>query len=639
MPHPYRRGSLVRRVLSSLLCAITAFGVVLVLPVMADAQPDPTPVESATDEIPLGSVAQPAAGAEVQQGLTEPEPGVATLPTLTLTEPNTDLFTTVGVTWALDAGVIDVVVKLRVKDAAGIWGSWSDVQVSDVDAANPDAARAGDLRGGTEPIWTNDAYGVEVELVARSEDAPTDVRLVLIDPRESAADVIPEPDMAADTANADAWQPPIYSRQQWGADESIRTWDPEYATTLRAGTVHHTADSNDYTEADVPQILRSIYSFHAISRGWGDIGYNFIVDKFGRTWEGRYGGIASTVIGAHAGGFNEYTTGVAMLGNYDEVQPSYELLNSVAAVIAWKFSLYQIYPMNRTTLVSSGGGTAKYPAGTAVDLPVIFGHRDVGSTTCPGRYAYAYMDWIRDRTLQHMQAGPTERLQQLRNDPSPGPAEATYGYGQAYGTSLACDFNGDGRDDLAVFDLGVWSIRFTIGRGPADLVFAYGGTTWRPVCGDWNNDGVDGIGVFDGTNWYLRDTASPGSPTIPQFAYGWFEATPVVGDWNGDGFDTIGVWDPNTGNWWVRNTNTSGSASTILQYGFTGAIPVPADYNGDGRTDVGVYAAGYWYLRNSFSAGSPDRLFGYGNWWEMPLTGNWDAIGGDGIGTARPERV
>lgn len=628
----------MRRWFSSLLCAITAVGVVLVLPVTADAQPDPEPVESSTEELALGSVTEPAPEAEVQPGLTEPVPGLETLPALSLTKPDTDLFTTVGVTWALDAGVVDVVVRLRVTDAIGAWGSWTDVEISAVDAANPDAARVGDLRGGTEPVWTNDAYGAEVELVTRSGIAPTDVRLVLIDPRRSTADAIPQPDAAADTANADAWQPPIYSRQQWGADEDIRSWDPEYASTLKAGTVHHTADSNDYTEAEVPQILRSIYSYHAVSRGWGDIGYNFVVDKFGRIWEGRYGGVASTVIGAHAGGFNTYTLGVSMLGNYEVVEPTYALLNSVAAVIAWKFSLYQIYPMSWTSLSSGGGGTAKYSEGTRVELPVIFGHRDVGSTTCPGRYAYAYLDWLRERTLQHMQAGPTERLQQLRNEPSPGPAEAGYGYGQAYGTSLACDFNGDGRDDLAVFDRGNWSIRFTIGRGPADLFFSYGGVTWRPVCGDWNGDGVDGIGVFDGSNWYLRDTASPGSPNIAQFSYGWPEATPVVGDWNGDKIDTIGIWDPNTGNWWVRNTNNGGGAM-IIQYGFTGATPVPADYNGDGRTDVGVYAGGWWYLRNSFTAGSPDRFFGYGNPWELPLIGNWDGVAGDGIGVARPERV
>jgi hypothetical protein len=74
-------------------------------------------------------------------------------------------------------------------------------------------------------------------------------------------------------------------------------------------------DSNGYAADDVPAIMRSIYRYHAVSRGWGDIGYNVIADKFGRLWEGRYGGLASTVIGAHAGGFNTGTFGVSMLGN------------------------------------------------------------------------------------------------------------------------------------------------------------------------------------------------------------------------------------------------------------------------------------------------------------------------------------
>lgn len=396
-PHPDRRGSLVRRLLISLLCAVTAFGVVLVMPVMANARPDPEPVESSTEEIPLGSVAQPAPDAEVQPGLTESEPGLAAVPVLRLSEPDTDLFSTVGVTWAQDPAVVDVLVKVRVRDAAGTWGSWTDVEVSEVDAANPDAALAGDLRGGTEPVWTNDAYGAEVEVLTRSGANPTDVRLILIDPRTAAADSIPHTDLASDTANAAASQPPIYSRAQWGADESIRSWEPEYAATIDAATVHHTADSNDYTEAEVPQILRSIYSYHAVSRGWGDIGYNAIVDKFGRTWEGRYGGLGSTVIGAHAGGFNASTFGVSMLGNYDVVGTPAVMVSSVAAVIAWKFGLYGVDPLGTARLTSGGGGTSKYPAGQVVTLPAIFGHRDVGSTTCPGQYGYAQLPEIRSQ--------------------------------------------------------------------------------------------------------------------------------------------------------------------------------------------------------------------------------------------------
>src|SRR3712207_1623660 len=95
-----------------------------------------------------------------------------------------------------------------------------------------------------------------------------------------------------DQAHAASAMPPIYSRAQWGADESLMGWDPQYAPTIKAATIHHTADGNNYAAADVPAILRSMYAYHAVSRGWGDIGYNVIVDKFGRAWEGRTGGLA-----------------------------------------------------------------------------------------------------------------------------------------------------------------------------------------------------------------------------------------------------------------------------------------------------------------------------------------------------------
>jgi uncharacterized protein with LGFP repeats len=92
-------------------------------------------------------------------------------------------------------------------------------------------------------------------------------------------------------AQADDGRPVIRSRAEWGADESLRTEAPSYSRTLEAVTVHHTAGSNDYTEARCPAVLRGIYAFHVKSRGWSDIGYNVLVDRFGTAWEGRAGGL------------------------------------------------------------------------------------------------------------------------------------------------------------------------------------------------------------------------------------------------------------------------------------------------------------------------------------------------------------
>ncbi len=86
----------------------------------------------------------------------------------------------------------------------------------------------------------------------------------------------------------------------------------------KVAILHHTATTNNYAPQDVPAIIRSIYAFHVEAEDWCDVGYNFLVDRFGRIWEGRYGGIDKPVLGAHAGGFNTNTFGVGMIGTFDQ---------------------------------------------------------------------------------------------------------------------------------------------------------------------------------------------------------------------------------------------------------------------------------------------------------------------------------
>ncbi len=385
----------MRRVIGGLAAFLAFTGTFLVLPVYAAPAPEAEPVATSTEQVEMGSVQAPAQEADVQEGTTEPVSGVSdSAPTLSVSKTDTDGFSMVGVTWAFDAAVTDTVVQIRVQDQAGAWGDWTAVTVEDADQdANADSGAR--MRGGTAPLWTGPSTGVEAELVTRTGAQPTDVTLDLVDPGTSAADGSLSAPEIQDTADAAMAMPDVYSRAQWGADESIRTWDPQYASTIKAATLHHTADTNNYTADQVPAMMRSIYRYHTVSRGWGDIGYNVIVDKFGRLWEGRYGGLASTVIGAHAGGFNTGTFGVSMLGNYDTAPTTPAMITAVEAIIAWKFSLYGVNPTGTVTLTSSGGGTSKYAAGVKVTLPTIFGHRDVGSTSCPGKYGYARLGEIR----------------------------------------------------------------------------------------------------------------------------------------------------------------------------------------------------------------------------------------------------
>ncbi|EME19749.1 N-acetylmuramoyl-L-alanine amidase [Rhodococcus triatomae] len=189
--------------------------------------------------------------------------------------------------------------------------------------------------------------------------------------------------------------PKVITRAQWGADESQRCQDPTYDDMLGGATVHHTAGSNDYSRAESAEIVRSIYAYHAQTLGWCDIGYNALVDRYGQIFEGRAGGLDRNVQGAHAGGFNENTFGIAMMGDFSTVAPPQAAIDSVGRFLGWRLAKAGLDPTGRTTMWSEGTDFTPYAQGQAVDLPIIFAHRDVGLTSCPGDAAYALMDQIR----------------------------------------------------------------------------------------------------------------------------------------------------------------------------------------------------------------------------------------------------
>ena len=103
-------------------------------------------------------------------------------------------------------------------------------------------------------------------------------------------------------------EPPIVTRAGWGADEALRSGAPLYGV-VRCAFVHHTVNGNTYSRSQAPALVRGIYYYPRRSNGWRDIGYNFLIDRFGTIYEGRYGGVAKAVIGAQVLGFNSMSTG------------------------------------------------------------------------------------------------------------------------------------------------------------------------------------------------------------------------------------------------------------------------------------------------------------------------------------------
>ncbi|MER7552050.1 N-acetylmuramoyl-L-alanine amidase [Streptomyces anulatus] len=181
-------------------------------------------------------------------------------------------------------------------------------------------------------------------------------------------------------------RPKIITRKGWGADEKLRERNFAYTKSVKAAFVHHSATGNNYTCKQAPSVLRSIYRYHVKSSGWRDFGYNFAVDKCGNIYEGRAGGVAKAVLGAHTLGFNTNTMGVAVLGTYSSTNPPAAAVTAVSKLTAWKLGLFGANPKGKVTLVS--GGSGKYAKGKKVKMNVISGHRNAFATECPGARLY-----------------------------------------------------------------------------------------------------------------------------------------------------------------------------------------------------------------------------------------------------------
>ena len=190
---------------------------------------------------------------------------------------------------------------------------------------------------------------------------------------------------------------PVTTRAEWGANASYMSWDPDYASAGHV-VVHHTAGTNNYSAGQSVSIVRGIYYYHAVTLDWGDIGYNFLIDKYGTVFEGRSGSVAAPAgrmsVGAHARGVNTGTMGLSMMGDYSSISPSDAQLSSVGKMAGWF--------LKRAGIMDTNGWaglhvwtTERYQAGSTISMPRILAHRDVGYTSCPGDVGYSRLGTIR----------------------------------------------------------------------------------------------------------------------------------------------------------------------------------------------------------------------------------------------------
>jgi hypothetical protein len=419
--------------------------IVLSTPVLA--LDNPPPGQPTVEKVPVAAAGQPE-----QPGFTGQAQVTSSM---------------VGVTWDGDPRATFAV---QVRDASGAWVSAGATSQSDVmpDVGSADARRAASVapQHGSEPIWTGPVSAVRVTLTAGTavnvkvaavvtpSGAPSgsagalDLGVELAPPGDrfgfgmallglavlllavaagwtpwrrrwrSVALVVgaafmvvacrPLPPSGIGVPSGAA-PPPIISRAAWGAQPFRCAGGPQNAGQLLFGVVHHTVNSNTYSPSDSAQIVGNIQAYHMFTLGYCDIAYNFLVDRYGQVFEGRDGGTTQAVLGAHTGGFNSHSTGVAVIGDFSNggtliPEAGWDAL---VHLLRWKFSLHGINPLGPFTTISNGGGS-RYPSGAVVTLPVsLVGHRDLWPTVCPGDGIWNYLNDLRQQVESGLVAAPT----------------------------------------------------------------------------------------------------------------------------------------------------------------------------------------------------------------------------------------
>ena len=282
-------------------------------------------------------------------------------------------FDLVGIHWQGSGSV-----SFRTRSAAGRWTAWQPAAPEAED--RPDRGARERSRPGWRvgnPWWVGPSTAIRYRLEG-------DVR------RLRAWFVRSDPESVPLRSLAIAGSPPIVPRATWRADEQIRRAGPTYADQLRLAIVHHTAGRNGYSAAEAAAIVRSIQVYHVKGNGWNDIGYNFLVDRFGTVYEGRFGGVDRAVVGAHAEGFNTGSVGVAVIGDFSSTSLPAAAEAAVERLLAWRLDLAHVEP--RSTLSFLSNGNARFARGLPVFLRAVSGHRDTGFTSCPGTVVHRLLD-------------------------------------------------------------------------------------------------------------------------------------------------------------------------------------------------------------------------------------------------------
>ncbi|RIK14963.1 MAG: hypothetical protein DCC50_09655 [Acidobacteria bacterium] len=312
----------------------------------------------------------------------------------------------VGVRWT-DGTPTDL--ELRLREPGRAWGAWRElggvlqtgrIAQEQAEVAREGAARVAARSGGgalhtstvvedadpavmaTEGDVVVGAAEVEVRVSGTVRDATLETWTTV--PTAEDAEAVADLPVAGEGIV-------VGTRADWGADESLRGTAPR--TLVHDGpklgvTVHHTATPNDYAAEEVPAILRGIFYYHAQTLDWGDIGYGTLVDRFGRAWEGRAGGVEHNLQLAHAYGMNRDWAGISVLGDHQEAGVTGAEMATLAELTAWTLDTHGVDVDDEIEYTNETLDWTRV-------MPAVHGHSDVLSTLCPGAHLYALFGQLR----------------------------------------------------------------------------------------------------------------------------------------------------------------------------------------------------------------------------------------------------
>ena len=627
----------------------------------------------------------------------------------------TDLqsLSSVAVMWnqsAESAASNPVELHLRYLDnQSGEWSAWNEIEPSPVQS---DADVSDSSTQATEPVYVGDSSQAQVQAVipAAAVDEVDGLRLITIDSgyqpvrasqtangasTDGQKAVVKPAAALVSQASTDPNQPSagtIHTRESWWRSGLPKTtWRPEFGK-WHGAIVHHTDDRNNYSQAEAKVIVQNIYTFHTSApngRGWGDIGYQLLVDRFGGIWEGRDDDKAnkavpaSNVIGAQARGFNSATFGISIIGTFmGSSKPTSAAINSVSSAIAWEFRAMGVsnakdhFSYKGIQNRISGHGDAEHWSDNA------------NKTDCPGTNVKAQYGNIRNKVQSeldvHIAKAETPQVVTQNGKAPTYPATVNVTYNDGTKGTAAVSWKKLSEQQYSVPDGASYDVSGTVYgkngiKGTAKLHIVVSPVVASEV--HYRQQINTTVGVAPSLPAKATVVWPNGDTTKEEIS--WETVDPSSYAQLGDTFTVTGMVARKTvtvtvtvvdhlnevtahfasqgGSAVVDQTVTEGQTITTPQqpkrehYSFQGWYTAAKggakfDFSDQVYEDFTLYAQwkrvypadtlavrrkNVYYFKNSISGGSADRVIGYGKPSDTVLVGDWDGDGRDTLAVRR----